>query len=244
MKYYPDLPCRFVVIPRAMERSSQIIMIDAPEPFHIYHFGITHQSEDGSVIHLNAVCLPEKFDMTPEHGAWLSNASIAPGRLQRFELNLVNRSCKMECVDQSSSEFPVVHPFRHSYPLRYTYLMANARGANLPYRDIVKNDDLKASHQVWNSEGVVGEPAFAPRFGFQSTHKGAEDEGWLLVQMYRPDAHLTEFVILDATDLSKGPVARIKLDRHIPYGFHGTWLPRVFINEDGSAKPPRIRSRL
>lgn len=42
--------------------------------------------------------------------------------------------------------------------------------------------------------------------------------------------HTAEFVVLDAQKVDQGPLARIKLKHHIPYGFHGTFTPEVFID--------------
>ena len=35
----------------------------------------------------------------------------------------------------------------------------------------------------------------------------------------------TEFVVLDAQDLSRPPVARVPLPQRVPFGFHGNWVP-------------------
>ena len=35
----------------------------------------------------------------------------------------------------------------------------------------------------------------------------------------------TEFVVLDAQDLSRPPVARVSLPQRVPFGFHGNWVP-------------------
>ena len=37
----------------------------------------------------------------------------------------------------------------------------------------------------------------------------------------------SEVVILDATKVSAGPIARIKMPRRVPFGFHGLWMPRA-----------------
>jgi all-trans-8'-apo-beta-carotenal 15,15'-oxygenase len=36
-------------------------------------------------------------------------------------------------------------------------------------------------------------------------------------------------VILDAADLTTGAIATLWLTHHIPYGLHGSWTDRVFI---------------
>ena len=46
-------------------------------------------------------------------------------------------------IDDCSCEFPSVHPYRHVGQhgvagSRFVYLMANDRGKNLPYQDVVK----------------------------------------------------------------------------------------------------------
>ncbi len=93
-------------------------------------------------ITFNAVCLGPKFDMTFDSEIWLSNASVAPGNVWQFTLDLAAGKCERskKPVDPASVEFPTVHPYRHGFPnSRYSYLMASDRkGYNLPYRDVVK----------------------------------------------------------------------------------------------------------
>lgn len=84
--------------------------------------------------------------------------------------------------------------------------------------------------QVWYSHGCLGEPVFVPRRGYDSWREGDEDDGYVIVQVYIPEKHLTEFCVVDAKDVGKGPLARIKLKHHVPYGFHGTFTPEVFRN--------------
>jgi carotenoid cleavage dioxygenase-like enzyme len=35
----------------------------------------------------------------------------------------------------------------------------------------------------------------------------------------------SELVLLDARDVSAGPIARIVLPQRVPYGFHAAWVP-------------------
>ena len=90
------------------------------------------------------------------------------------------------------------------------------------------------SRGVYRSHGTIGEPVFAPRLGYSASGKGDDDDGYILVQLYNPELHRTEFVVLDAQHMDSGPCARIVLKHHIPYGFHGSFTPDVFV-----ASPPR-----
>eukprot|EP00118_Oscarella_pearsei_P017511 m.174087 g.174087 ORF g.174087 m.174087 type:complete len:477 (+) comp39103_c0_seq1:37-1467(+) len=197
MKYYPDLPSRFVFIPRPNhpDPTSEIISVDT-DPFHIFHFGTGYQ--EGSNVHFIAVCLGPRFDMTFDQKMWLSNVSAAPGRLFKFHVDLTatDKKCIGRQVDAASVEFPTVNPYRNGQKSgRYSYLMANDRaGENLPYRDVVKFDFEGNGRQVWRSSGVIGEPVFAPRLGSMSASRGEDDDGYVLVQLYNPAVHRTEFV--------------------------------------------------
>lgn len=53
------------------------------------------------------------------------------------------------------------------------------------------------------------------------------DEGWVMSYVYDPRTDESEFVVLDATHMTKDPVARVRLPQRVPNGFHGSWLPDV-----------------
>lgn len=94
---------------------------------------------------------------------------------------------------------------------------------------------------MWYSHGCVGEPVFVPRLGKQSWQEGAEDDGYVIAQLYVPQTHTTQFVVLDAQRVDQGPLATIKLKHHIPYGFHGTFTPNVFVGQEAT---PLITAKL
>ena len=51
-----------------------------------------------------------------------------------------------------------------------------------------------------------------------------EDDGWLLSVEYQTDLHRSRLVILDASDLDRGPLATAQLNHHVPQGFHGNFV--------------------
>jgi carotenoid cleavage dioxygenase len=64
------------------------------------------------------------------------------------------------------------------------------------------------------------EPVFVPR-----SAGAAQGDGWLLTVVGRRAENRTDLVILDAQNLSAGPVATIRFPARIHEGFHGIWVP-------------------
>lgn len=50
-----------------------------------------------------------------------------------------------------------------------------------------------------------------------------ERNAWIILPCFHGDSITTVFVVLDASNLAKGPVCQIQLDHHIPWALHGTW---------------------
>ncbi len=68
---------------------------------------------------------------------------------------------------------------------------------------------------------IGAEVVFAPRDGGVE-----EDDGWLITFVNDLREARSELVVLDARAVSEGPVARMKLPRRVPFGFHAEWLGR------------------
>jgi len=52
-----------------------------------------------------------------------------------------------------------------------------------------------------------------------------EGEGWLLAIVYDRAAAASDFVVLDAQNVARGPIAEVRLPQRVPHGFHATWVP-------------------
>jgi carotenoid cleavage dioxygenase len=64
----------------------------------------------------------------------------------------------------------------------------------------------------------VHEPVFVPRKA-----NAAEGDGYVVSLVYDSARNLSDFIVLDTDDISKGPVARVELPSRVPFGFHGNW---------------------
>ena len=144
-----------------------------------------------------------------ENESALFNASAAPGRVVDFEIDLKNKKMSWKQSDGCSCEFPTINGDYNGKDWRYAYLMAAEENQPvIPYQEIIKFDRLFSNRQVWScrdEKGVIGEPVFIPKENGKS-----EDDGWVIVQMYQCENHHTQFVLLDAQNLSKGPIGRSK----------------------------------
>ena len=80
----------------------------------------------------------------------------------------------------------------------------------------VRSGDRK----LWGEDKyLLGEPILAPRAA-----DSGENDGYLLDLAYNQETELNELLVLDAADITLGPVARVHLPVRIPSGFHGTWV--------------------
>jgi len=67
-----------------------------------------------------------------------------------------------------------------------------------------------------------GEAVFAPKVGAQS-----EDDGYLICFVQDETTGQSECLILDAQNVTAGPVATILVPYRVPYGFHAGWVGAV-----------------
>jgi carotenoid cleavage dioxygenase len=51
-----------------------------------------------------------------------------------------------------------------------------------------------------------------------------EDEGWLLGFVYDRSRDASDLVIFDAQSITGDPLAKIRLPKRVPQGFHGSWI--------------------
>ena len=219
VKFQPQEATKIVIIPRNPDAGEKMQTLEIKAGFVFHH---ANAFEKEGKIYLDSICYESLPELEPEQTFndvdW---EDLNPGQLWRFELDLAAEKVSKELVYERCCEFPVVNPGKVGQDYRYAFMGAAMQNeGNAPLQGIAKLDWLTGEQQLWSAAptGFVSEPIFVPK-----PEGEAEDAGWLLTLVYDGKEHRSNLVILDAEDLNKGPVARLWLQNHIPYGLHGSW---------------------
>ncbi|WP_448562937.1 carotenoid oxygenase family protein [Trichothermofontia sp.] len=227
IRFHPDRPTRVILLPRpgAMPAAAKPIVLET-DPCFVFHHA--NAFEMGDEICVDSICYATFPTLKPGTDfRRVDFRALPPGELWRFHLNLKTGKVTHEVLLTRCCEFPSLHPAHVGRPYRYLYLgAAPAPMGNAPLQAFLKLDLQTGEQQLWSAapKGFTGEPLFVPRPG--ST---AEDEGWVLAIAYDSCHHRSDVLIFAAQDLGQGPIARLHLRHHIPFGLHGSFTPEVFI---------------
>jgi len=151
--------------------------------------------------------------------------------MYRWRFNLKTGQTTEETIDDEVSEFPVVandivgKPYKYSFNTLFRpgdWHMAGVKKYNLA---------TGADQRYEYGDNRFGsEPVIALRAGATE-----EDDGYLLTFLTDMNTNTSECLVLDARDVSAGPIARIVLPTQITNGTHATWVEADRL--DGERQP-------
>lgn len=144
--------------------------------------------------------------------------------LRRWTMNTATGKLDDTIInDDNPGELPTRDPRRVGREHRYGYLVETRDNPDtVEFGGLIKHDYQTDTREIWDPGPTQhsGEWLFVPGAGAGP----ADDEGWLLNFIYDDATAGSEFVVVDATDIAAGPVARVALPQRVPFGFHGTWV--------------------
>jgi carotenoid cleavage dioxygenase-like enzyme len=200
------------------------------EPGYAFHVANAHETPSGHLV-LDAVT----YDAASFNHVWAdlgglntlsrtpARAAVGGGNLYRWTLDTAAGTVREDRLDDLAVEFPTINDERtgHGSELVYTVsapVLIDER--NKPA--IIKYDTVRGGRDVYvfGEDWVPGEAEFVPASGGTR-----EDDGWLLSIVTHKSANTANLVVLDAGNVSAGPVATVELPRRVPLGFHGNWIP-------------------
>ena len=139
------------------------------------------------------------------------------GVLWSWTIDLQSGEVSERQLDERAVEFPRIDD--RLAGLRARYAVSVGDGALVRY-DLDTGAAQQHSFGTEQSPGQPGEAVFVP----STTGAADESSGWYLGYVYDPARNGSDLVIIDATNFSGDPVARIKLPQRVPHGFHGNWI--------------------
>lgn len=204
-----------------MRRDAAVDTIRWFETEASYVFHPMNSFEEGDLIHCDVMELP-RAPLFPDAAGDLGNDAVAILVRWTFDLSNPENNFKRTVLSDLPGEFPryderrMGRSYRHGWYASLVDSKPKFGFDSLTYVDLEtgKRETLRLP------EGdVPGEPIFVPR-----SPDAAEGDGWLIALVYRAAQDRSELIVLDAMDITAGPVAVAKVPRRVPFGFHGNWV--------------------
>jgi carotenoid cleavage dioxygenase len=153
------------------------------------------------------------------------SATLPAANPWEWSLDLKTGAATEQKLLDTFMDFPKIDERKQGVEHRIDYgLRLVEANADYPLHPdaIIKYDRKNGATDVWDcGYGVQPDEAlFVP-----DPNDNGEDAGWLISMVYNRAEGISEVVVLNAQQLSKGPIARVKMPRRVPFGFHGLWVP-------------------
>ena len=183
-----------------------------------YVFHGTNAHRDGDRIVLDVSRMDSMFD----DGGDLDDS---PSLLTRWEIGTAG--AELTWSASTLSDVPLDLPeiddrfTGRSHSVAWLVETADTDEGNLEVNGISAYDVATGELDRW-TPGPAQQPnevTFVP-----DAPESGEGEGWLLTYVWDKATDASSLAVLDATDVSAGPVATVELPQRVPFGFHGTWL--------------------
>ena len=141
----------------------------------------------------------------------------AGSQLVRWTINAESGTVESSLLSNISQDFPRINEDYECYKHRFGYSVE--QGGKHGYMGLLKID-LEFGATEYHD---VGENNAASEPVFVSTGE-QEDEGYMLSVVFNDSNELSEVRIIDAQNFSSVPLAIIKLNTRVPFGFHGNFI--------------------
>lgn len=212
LRWDPSYGARVGILPR-MGTNADVRWFEV-EPCYVFH--PLNAYVEGGVV----VC-----DVGRHESMWRESMNdFPPSYLWRWTFDLASGKVTEQQLDDASHGFPRVDD--RAVGLRHRYGWAiTPRSREHDFFDspgvLVKYDVAKGttSQHDFGPHAQPGEFVFA-----EASARAGEDEGYAMGFVYDKARDASDFVILDASDLGRPPVATVALPRRVPHGFHGSWI--------------------
>lgn len=220
-RWNSNRPTRLGVIARDGDPTVRWIEID---PCMVFHDQGAHDvlSADGTVRAIEVVVPVYDRMFDGDLGGPLG----ATGTLERWSIDLVAGALTRTPLDDRGHEFPRINDALGLAAPRFLYTVAGNTGGAASISGVgnqLAKHDLRTGAVETVSCGP-GTEAGEALFVADPARTADEDGGWLMSYVYDATVDTSRIVVIDAQDITAGPIASVQLPVRVPFGFHATWV--------------------
>ncbi len=244
-RLHEGMPTRFALIPRHGQ-PEEIHWFEA-EPAYVLHWTNAWEEDNEVVLegYHQSKPMPDPLEEAGEYGhmmAYVDEHSFQ-SRLHRWRFNLTTGKCQEERLSNRIVEFGMINPHFLMEKSRYIWSTTTKPGWFL-FNGYVKHDTQTGEEQVYTlPDGIyASESPMVPRKPSNSEttgQQGHEDDGYLVTFLIDEHSDTSECAILDARDVTKGPICRMTLPHKISSGVHSTWVEHERLELDKAFRRER-----
>lgn len=193
------------------------------DPAYVFHPMNAHTDGDTVVCD---VCEFEEAPLFPTPDGRPGDPAKAVPRLTRWTFDLGRNSddFKVERLNDLACEFPRLDERRTGLSYRYGFFACDTKPRFKVggFNGIGRIDHTTGQIDIYDVGAgcATNEPVFVPR-----SNAAPEGDGYVLANVYDDGRKASHLVVLDAQNLTGGPLATAYLDHRVPFGFHGNWKP-------------------
>jgi beta,beta-carotene 9',10'-dioxygenase len=218
-QWKPERGTRITLVDRRTGEPGKTVVTD---PVFAFHHVNAYEDGDEVVVDVCAYDDPQIIkDLYLDRLRGLMREPAGADAVQRSWLTRFRLSGDGSVTTERLSEAPVELPRFNTErcqerPYRYVWGIGPGSGW---FDHLVKIDIADGTTVTWrDTDGFVAEPVFVPRPGGD-----AEDDGAVLTIVLDAARETSFLLVLDAASLKE--LARAEVPHHIPYHFHGGFVP-------------------
>lgn len=171
---------------------------------------------EGDVVHLDAtISEGSSFTFLKDVHGLATDPALGVATMTRLSFDLASTNDHVEVQPFAGAVGEMPRCDERFQMARYRY------GYGKSLDGLMRLDWETGERQVHATPGgITQEPVFVPR-----APDAPEGDGWLLCLTNYPAENRADLLVVDATDLTRPPVATVKLPFNQPMAFHGMFAP-------------------